>query len=525
MAVFDSPEAASRFLRRASFGASRREIEAAYRQGPRDWLQAQRDLARSDRYLDFLRRKGPPGRTLPRTNPRLLVHEAFWFQAAAGADQLRQRVAFALSQILVVSAEDPFVASVPESLATYMDLIADHALGNYRDLLIAVATSPAMGTYLTHIRNERADRRSGRQPDENFAREVMQLFTIGLWQLNPDGTPKRDAAGALIPTYGQDDISGMARVFTGWSWGGGKPSANRFQGKPIPGEKGPRWDVPMVAWEPMHESGEKRLIDAVVIEEGVKARESLERAIDLLFQHPNTPPFVAYRLIQRLVSSNPSPAYVRAVADVFADNGSGERGDLFATVSAILLHPEAADGPGTHAQAGRLREPFLRISQWLRAYGDAGPFFRGDVGLSITQIGNQIGQQPYRAPSVFNWYGPDYAPVGPLADADLVAPEFKLHTDPLIVSYSRLVALLVEKGIDMRDKAAQAQYPGLERLAATPAALVNELNLVLCAGQLSGAAQALIAGAVDRVPAADALTRVHTALTMVMLSADYLVEV
>ncbi len=515
-------EQASRFLRRATFGPSYADLQRLRELGIDGWVAEQFATQPIDRHADFIARGGPAARNTPRANPRLTFFETFWYQAAFGDDQLRQRMAFALSQIFVVSFEETTVARSPEGLGHYMDLLAEHAFGNFRTLLGAVARSPAMAHYLTHFRNERADRKTGRQPDENFAREVMQLFTIGLWELNPDGTPKRDAQGRLIPTYGQDEISGMARVFTGWSWGGGAQNSLRWRGAPIDGEPTTRWDVLMTAWPEKHESGEKQLIAGVRIPSGASPEASLDKALDILFEHPNTPPFIALRLIQRFVTSNPSPAYVKRVADVFRDNGNGVRGDLKAVLVAVLLDDEAWWLPGQSKTDGRLREPVLRFTQWFRAFGQKSWFETEELGRALAVFTQKIGQQPYNAPSVFNWYTPDFTPSGPIADADLVAPEFKLYDDAHIANYANAVVIHIKNGIGK--KKAQS-YEQFGTMSDNPDEFVQFLNQLMCAETMSEETVSTIRDAVAAVPAARRNERIWTGLAMTMLTPEYLVEV
>jgi uncharacterized protein (DUF1800 family) len=279
-------------------------------------------------------RNGPPGCTVCDSAYINAVMESFWLQAVRGPDQLRQRTVFALSQIFVVSNVNSSIDSEVGAHASYLDMLARNAFGNFRTLLEEVATHPAMGHYLSHFRNEREDEASGRIPDENFAREVMQLFTIGLWELNQDGSRRRDPAGEFIPTYAQDDVSGLARVFTGWSWGGPDRSVARWHGW----VGGRNWQEQMGNYPDFHSPSEKRFL-GVTIPAGTSGEESLRIALDRLFNHPNVGPFIGRQMIQRFVTSNPSPAYIARVAAAFNDNGQGVRGDMRAVLRAVLLDP------------------------------------------------------------------------------------------------------------------------------------------------------------------------------------------
>ena len=337
------------------------------------------------------------------------AHRYAWWQAAmTGEDQIRQRVAFALSEIFVVSDELDFLERNPRALASYYDVLVRGALGNYRDLLLEVTLHPAMGIFLSHFNNARSDPDAGIFPDENYAREVMQLFSIGLDELHRDGTPKLDGQGERIPTYTNDEITELAKVFTGL--GPGEPFG-RFGGRTA-------GTLPMRMYEPFHEPGEKHLLNGFVIPAGQTGMQDVEAAVDNLFHHPNVAPFIVRRLIQRLVTSNPTPAYIDRVAAVFEDDGSGERGDLSAVVRAILLDPEARGGdldPLIADHAGKLQEPWLRYVGLLRALGAESP-----SGLYLN-LGDQargaLAQHPLGAPSASNFFSPASRPKGPAAAA------------------------------------------------------------------------------------------------------------
>lgn len=491
------------------------------------WFLTQRNQSRLDSHLAYLNRGGPIGRirTDERQRKYYVALESFWYHTALGQDQLRQRVAFALSQILVVSADDPTIAFYAEGLASYMDTLSDHALGNYRDLLIAVSKSPAMGHYLTHLKNEKADRQTGRQPDENYARELMQLFTIGLWELNQDGTRKIDSDGNHIPTYGPDEISGMARVFTGWYYGGRPNTRAVWRGDRSAMKMDRRLDIPMISYPEMHENGTKRIVGGEEIKKNTSADESLEAAIDVLMEHPNTAPFVSHQLIQRLVTSNPSPSYVERVARVFNNNGNGEKGDLFSVTKAILLDPEANATRGASNSFGRLREPILRMSLWLRNLEGKDQIRKRDLSRNLFQIAKGFGQIPYTAPSVFNWYEPTYGPQGPVKDAGIVAPEFKMHNETLMARYSIYLPAIIQRGFDPFVREAPNQpYRTLMPLAKEPIDLVSALDDMFCAGRLGSEARLLIEQSVSRITESAPDERVWTAVMMAMLSPAFMID-
>ncbi|TLD69298.1 DUF1800 family protein [Phragmitibacter flavus] len=341
--------------------------------------------------------------------------------AAQDPDPLRQRIAFALSQILVVSDRPERLIVQHQGMANYYDLMVKHAFGNYRDLLYDVATHPAMGIFLSHLGNRKANPVNRIYPDENFAREIMQLFTIGLWQLNPDGTRQLDPEGQPIPTYDNGDITELARVFTGLSFG----DSNVFNAY------SDVFTMPMKMWDAEHDCDPKLLLGTHPLpartpspgNTGTAGLADVNAAIDHLFNHPNVGPFIGKQLIQRLVTSNPSPAYINRVSAAFADNGSGIRGDMKAVIEAILLDPEARD-PAKMSDPtwGKLREPFLRVVNFARAFNA-----RSTSGhYPLDQFTTDHLQDPMNAPSVFNFFLPNHSPPGPITEQNLVAPEFQI---------------------------------------------------------------------------------------------------
>ncbi len=336
-------------------------------------------------------------------------------------DPLRQRVAFALSEILVTSDRPEQLAVEQAGMANYYDLLVKHAFGNYRELLYDVATHPVMGIYLSHLGNQKQVPGSNIFPDENFAREIMQLFSIGLWQLNPDGSRILGTNGQPLATYNNGDITELARVFTGLAFG------NNANFALYPRD----FTVPMKCWDEYHDCNPKTLLGGLQLparppspgNTGTAGLADVNAAVSNLFAHPNTGPFVGTRLIQRLVTSNPSPGYVARVAAAFADNGSGVRGDLKAVVKAILLDPEARD-PASLSQPGwgKLREPLLRVVNFARAFNAAST----SGHYALDQFTLDHGQDPLDAPSVFNFFLPTHSPPGPITQAGLVAPEFQI---------------------------------------------------------------------------------------------------
>jgi uncharacterized protein (DUF1800 family) len=415
---------AARFLTQASFGPNPDANELVFKLGYSAWIDRQFALPATShrayweaadaaiKLVDPLKAAGQDQ-----------VWESFWKQAATGNDQLRQRVAFALSQIFVISAVDGNIGNQPRAMADWLDMLGDKGFGTYRELLQSVSMHPMMGLYLTSLHNQKADN-SGRVPDENYAREVMQLFSIGVAKLNPDGTPVL-VNGNTVDTYGPSDITGMARVFTGWSWACGATNNGCFYNGSTGGVSDPdRYFKPMQAYPQFHSTEAKTFLAVTIPPQGAAdAAASLKVALDTLANHPNTAPFISRQLIQRLVTSNPSPDYVLAVASVFADNGAGVRGDLKAVIKAILTHPQARVQSDSQ---GKVREPVLRLSAYLRAFAHTSDTGSWKVG-NTDSVGTSLGQTPLRAGSVFNFYRPGYVPGGTQAKAaGLVAPEMQL---------------------------------------------------------------------------------------------------
>ena len=520
---------ASRFLVQASFGPSMEEVRAVAQNGVEAWLDAQlaMPIDPQETHWAYVQRGGPPECVFCEAQYANAFHESFWRRAVMGEDQLRQRMAFALSEIFVISSNNSGLEN-ELALAGWYDMLTRNAFGNYRDLLEDVARSPAMGIYLSHMRNEREDEETGRIPDENFAREVMQLFSIGLWMLEPDGTRTLDAFGAPIPTYGQEEISGMARVMTGWSWNAPTTDDGYWHGwsfYPDP----PSWNEPMQMYERYHSTNEKPIISGVVIPPNTSGEDSLRIALDTLFDHPSTAPFISRQLIQRFVTSNPSPAYVARITAVFEDNGSGERGDLAAVLRAILLDPEARDAERADDEDwGKLREPVLRFSAWARAF-DVRPPEEDDFRFQIWNLGDPVGslgQQPLASPSVFNFFRPDYAPPGALAEAGLQAPEFQITHETTVTGYANFSASTARGGY-WRAGGLLPDYEDEYLLVGQPSALAERLNILMAGGALSPEARALITAAMAEIDvgAWDASRRrLATAVAMVMAAPGFVVQ-
>lgn len=515
---------AARLLTQATYGPTTAEIDRVATIGPSVWIEEQLNTAPSDTHWDYVMvRRGQPNCTVCDAAYINGVMESFWWQAVRGPDQLRQRTTQALSELFVISAVNSSISETPPAHASYLDMLARNAFGNFRTLLQEVSTHPAMAHYLSHMRNEKENAATGRLPDENFAREVMQLFSIGLWQLNQDGTRRVDSKGAYIPTYTNEDVMGLAKVFTGWSWNGPDRTLSRWMGWGASSQDALNWRQQLQNYPEYHSASEKRFL-GVVIPTGTSGEASLKIAIDTLFNHPNTGPFIGKQLIQRLVTSNPSTAYVSRVAAAFNNNGSGVRGDMRAVLRAILLDTEARDASFTNqANWGKLREPMVRFGTWMRAFNARSAHGAYRI-WNLEDNVSSLGQNPLRAPSVFNWFRPDYAPPGTILNSGLVAPEFQITHETTTTGYANFVITTVERGHGWNNTAIVANYAPEIALAANPTQLIDHLNVLLTAGRMSSATRQLITSAVTAVPASNAAGRVHTAVTLTMLSPEFIVQ-
>lgn len=496
---------ASRFLAQATFGASKADIALVQSMGFSGWITEQISRPRTAHW-DWLVANGYNASTF--INNQNGFDNTVWRQIITEPGQLRQRVGMALAEILVVSIDGVNQQWRQFSVAAYLDILLDNAFGNYRTLLERITLNAAMGAYLTFINNRRANPTTGAMPDENYARELMQLFTLGLNRLNMDGSVQM-ANGAPVDSYSQEDVSQLARVFTGLVLDSTDSSTPD------------RLRRPMVINASIHETGASSFL-GTTIPAGTEGIAAVRLALDAIFAHPNVPPFVSRQLIQRLVTSNPSPAYVARVASVFANNGSGERGDLTAVVRAILLDTEArSDAVLTTASAGKLREPVIRFTNWARAFGATSPgglWPIGNTSSSTTRLAQSFG----RAPSVFNFFRPGYTPPNTaIATAGLVAPEFQITNELSVVAFINYMQSVIQNGTgDVR-----GDYAAFTALAADSQALVDEVNLVLAAGQLSAATVAAIRAAVDSIATTatnGALNRVYTAILLTLASPDYI---
>lgn len=454
-----------------------------------------------------------------------------WYQMAIdGEDALRQRMAWALSQIFVIGQEGSSQGNWSERWLTYYDIFVRHAFGNFRDILGEVTYSSHMAYYLTY-ENNTSFAYDGNYPDENYAREVMQLFTIGLWELNQNGTLKLNATGNPIPSYSNDDITEFAKVFTGLRRG--TPRSNI--------EIAANYVDPVRILAAWHDFTPKTLLDGSTLgpftEDANGVRSDIDGLLDHLFNHPNTPPFIARKLIQRFTVSNPSPQYIYDVAQAFIDGsynglGTGIRGDLGAVIMAILLHPEArSPALAFDAAHGKLREPLVRLLSYARAFEITSPQTYGFYPFySMQEI---FAQSPYDYPTVFSFYLPDYQPIGAILDQDLYAPEFQIHNDTTALNMLNSIWWLVFQGIarDSEPGIGQRTYSQgdldltYEKTIATDSdALLDHLDTMITAGRLTSANRTTIAGVIDSMPSssdADREARVKRALWLFCLLPEF----
>lgn len=495
---------ASRFLGQSTMGATRTTIDSLISRGIDGWLSDQFAMPRATSHFDWLTANGYDAAA--NINSQNGFDVTMWRQLIVEPDQLRQRVGMALLDMLVVGIDGVNTNWQSFAAAAYVDVLLNNAFGNFRDIMDGITTNAAMGSFLTFLGNRKANATTGAQPDENYARELMQLFTIGLYQLNMDGTLKMSGSNP-IETYTPADVSGLARVFTGLNY------TSTDSTTPA------RYKVPLAVQASINETGAANFLGTSTSGGGMAA---IKVALDTIFAHANVPPFVSKQLIQRLVTSNPSPAYVGRVSAAFANNGSGVRGDMKAVIKAILTDTEArSDAALTAANGGKIREPIMRLTGWARAFGVNSPANTWPFG-NTSSGSTRLAQSPGRSPSVFNFFRPGYSPPATaISAAGLVAPEFQVTNEQSVVAYINYMQGLVANGAGD----AKPDYTAMLAKASDSTALVAEVNTLLAAGQLSSAAQASIKTAVDSISATTAngpINRVGVAILLTMASPDYL---
>lgn len=541
-----TPEDASRFLEQATFGATDASIHHLSLIGYPAWLNEQFAMPptlHEPAVEQAVILNNPPCASgnlvcnaalfVQNSNDESFVQDTFWQQSISGNDQLRQRVEYALTQLMVISTEPNFsIQSMPRGEANYYDVLGADAFGNFRTLLQDVTLNPMMGQFLNMLGNDKGNATT--DPDENYAREVMQLFTIGLYQLNDDGSQKLDANGNPIPTYSNTDVMGLAAVFTGWSWN-------------IPGNNsdtawsncclyvGPGYGeelLPMQSYPSHHSTVQKQFLGVTIPAGGAPDPEGdLKIALDTIFNHRNLPPFFCKQMIQHMVTSNPSPTYISNCSAVFENDGTGVRGNLQAVISEILLDPEARNSATDFAnpQYGKVREALLRYTEWARAFTAQSRTGSYDNGSTEDPIWG-LGEMSLRSPTVFNWFAPGYVPPGTsIAAANLVAPEMQMTNVSTVVGYINYMQNAIGSGTtngpDMF-----SNYETEMSLAATPTALLDRINLLMMAGEMDSTLYGQILGAINAIdiPTGDQnainaalLNRVQTAIYLTMASPSF----
>ena len=491
-------------------GSAPGDLESVSTLGFSAWIDDQIARPQEIKIFDWLTNAGYTARDYAGTYDGF--EGAVWKQLISSGAQLRQRMGCALLSFLVVGVNGLHTTLSYSQFATghYMDILWENAFGNFRTLLEKITLSAAMGGYLTYLGNAKATA-AGAVPDENYARELMQLFTIGLYQLNMDGTQKL-VNGAPIETYVQADVIGLARVFTGWNLD------NPAQFDPAYTRR------PLVQQPELHELGAKTFL-GTTIPAGTDAVTSLKIALDTVFNHANTPPFVCKQLIQRLVTSNPSPAYVERVANVFVNNGARVRGDLRAVVRAVLLDAEARDDAAAAASVtfGKLREPVMRYTAFARAFSMTSPTDKwtlGDTSAPDTRLGQAIGHSP----SVFNWFRPGYVPPNTsIATAKMVAPEFQMANEPSVIGYINFLMYYTQintADINIDYSVAKAKVNNAQDL-------LDYVNVMVAGSQVSAATLAQFKPAVESIAALDSagiMRKVWCAVMLIMTCPEFIIQ-
>lgn len=536
----DQLKEAARFLAQTTFGADYATIRMTAAMGYEAWLEEQFSL--------------PASLTLPELiQQHQLYHGitgdgevnsahfkmAWTTNVLSSPDQLRQRMAYALSQIMVVNSEGDLFTDYAHAQGAYYDILTQNSFGNYQQLLQEVTLSPTMGLFLSHYGNPKANSELNIHPDENYAREIMQLFSIGLWELNQNGTYKYDTKGNYIPTYSNADIKEFAQVFTGLGDG-----ANNDFG-PISSSENiiNTLTTPMQMYDSQHDKSEKYLLQGTVLPAGQSGMDDIQQTIAHLSNHPNTAPFMARALIQLFTTSNPSPAYIEQVANAFDPDVENNFQEV---LKALFLYPEARSCNISETYSfGKLREPVIRLTNFLKAFHlQANP--ADDFPMEYYCFYQNVSQSPLDAPSVFNFYRPDYAPQGPIKQGYRVAPEFQIMTAPNTVGYINELEnrvnrqqytqeLCFNEEVDPDDEVEEDEVPYEENLeeirnmdlreilslAETPSQLINRLDIVLANGLLSANTKQIIHSAI--VQLSSPMERFKMATYLILLSPDYII--
>ena len=506
---------AARFLSQATFGVrSVDEVEALRSEGYAHWLWRHFNAPTMvhTSYLEWQRLNREDLK--PTQN---MSYEAIWQQWLFGEDQLRARVSFALSQILVISNSRDDLP--PHAMSSYMDLLNGQAFGNFGELLLKVTLHPTMGYFLNMVTSEKENEKAGIRPNENYAREILQLFSVGLVMLNADGSVQMDSTGRPVPSYNEDVVKGFAKAFTGWTFDASKNFHELDE------QKESNWFTPMRANGDYHSAGPKLLLNGTVLPGGGTPEQDMTAAVANAFNHPNVGPFIGRQLIQRLVTSNPSPAYIGRVTAAFNNNGQGVRGDLRAVVSAILLDAEARDPSlGANGRFGKQREPVVRFANMMRGLGANSA--NGLNGIhELDSSDKSLGQSPLLAPTVFNFFQPGYTQAGPIMNAGLVAPEFQITTETTVVGGLNFFAGVIKGGgYGGGDARLKLNFEPLVALAADPAALIARLDLMFFNSQMSAATRGRLTTLLQAIAPNQLENRVKSALIVTSLSPDFVIQ-
>jgi len=509
-------EGASRFLAQSTLGYNFEDVENLAELGIENWMETQFNMAGGsfkNRVEEIYQDAINLGVINNDTEKDEYLSYAFYDFVFKQPDLLRQKTAFALSQILVIAPATSGIGNFATGNADYYDLLYQDAFGNFRDILYNVTRHVSMGYYLSTAKNAKADFNLGTYPDENYAREVMQLFTIGLYELNNDGSHKLDEEGKSIPTYDIKDIEELSKVFTGFGAGGRNDTLNAAF---YTGKGKTDFSAPMSMYDFYHDKTAKIMIDGTVLQPNQPGLEDVDAALDILFNHPNVGPFIGLRLIQQFVKSNPSPAYINRVSTVFNNDGLGKRGNLEAIIKAVLLDPEARECTviDDSYSTGKLLQPLERVTKLFKAFNISTPsnkfYFRDELVLS-----EDLGQAFLAAPSVFNFFSPFYAESEYVAPNNLVSPEFQVQSTTTAINYLNWVedALKIypfrnftkanSTGKSLTNNSGDKPILNLTEeinILTTDDidALLNRLNILLCAGQLSPGSKSTIKSTINQ---------------------------
>jgi len=508
---------AARFLTQATFGPTLAEVARLRAIGYSEWFRQEFNKPNTAvrPFMELVdENREAAGESGVSHNQRL---DRWFHTAAIGSDQLRQRVAYALSQILVISDRNGTLSGEPIQVSEYWDILARNAFGNYRELLDEVTWNPSMGKYLSHFRNRKASADGLRQPDENYAREIMQLFTIGLIERNLDFSPLLDN-GQTIPTYNQNTVTNYAKVFTGFNYNNATTISN-----------GTNTYLRMTCIASEHDTTQKILVGDTVIPAGQSCATDVDDGVDLLFAHANIAPFISRQLIQRFTSSSPSPAYIQRVAEKFVDNGWGERGDISAVVRQVLMDPEARGAPT--ATSGKPREPLLKLTAMWRAWDAQMPAadVYGNVPMGMTNPSGTYGQRPLGAESVFNFFEPDFQQPGQIADAGLYSPEFQtLNETTITLTGNSLYTYSFSSYVGMSNPPTTRPLLNLSpltSLGSNYAAMVDEVNRRMLYGSMSATTRTALINALTFMDGnVSANERALSIIYLVALSPEYAVQ-